>query len=159
MNVNLALQSDFTVAVGEAQERAVTAGPELTVVIPTLNERDNIEPLVELLDGVLDTVSWEVIFVDDDSPDGTAERIREIGRRPASALPSAHRAAGPHDGLHRRRPGNLRGPSHWPGLSPEDAGNAHLPKFPLASASRAGRKYITPSYIRAPSCALDIPIR
>ena len=56
-------------------------GPELTVVIPTLNERDNIEPLVELLDGVLDAVSWEVIFVDDDSPDGTAERIREISRR------------------------------------------------------------------------------
>jgi dolichol-phosphate mannosyltransferase len=79
MNVNFARQSDLT-TVGEAQERAVTAGPELTVVIPTLNERDNIEPLVELLDGVLDTVSWEVIFVDDDSPDGTAERIREISR-------------------------------------------------------------------------------
>jgi dolichol-phosphate mannosyltransferase len=30
---------------------------------------------------VLDTVSWEVIFVDDDSSDGTAERIREISRR------------------------------------------------------------------------------
>ena len=41
----------------------------MTVVIPTLNERDNIGPLVELLDAVLDTVSWEVIFVDDDSPD------------------------------------------------------------------------------------------
>ena len=53
----------------------------MTVVIPTLNERDNIGPLVELLDGVLDTVSWEVIFVDDDSRDGTAERIREISRR------------------------------------------------------------------------------
>jgi dolichol-phosphate mannosyltransferase len=59
----------------------VTEGPELTVVIPTLNERANIGPLVELLDAVLDTVSWEVIFVDDDSPDGTAERIREISRR------------------------------------------------------------------------------
>ena len=30
---------------------------------------------------MLESVSWEVIFVDDDSPDGTAERIREIGRR------------------------------------------------------------------------------
>ena len=30
---------------------------------------------------MLDTVSWEVIFVDDNSPDGTAERIREISRR------------------------------------------------------------------------------
>jgi dolichol-phosphate mannosyltransferase len=32
------------------------------------------------LDAALDMVSWEVIFVDDDSPNGTAERIREIGR-------------------------------------------------------------------------------
>jgi dolichol-phosphate mannosyltransferase len=72
MNVNLARRNDFA-TVAQAQERAVTEGPELTVVIPTLNERDNIGPLVELLDAVLDTVSWEVIFVDDDSPDGTAE--------------------------------------------------------------------------------------
>jgi hypothetical protein len=34
----------------------VRRGPELRVVIPTLNERDNIGPLVELLDTVLDTV-------------------------------------------------------------------------------------------------------
>jgi dolichol-phosphate mannosyltransferase len=80
MNVNLARRDDFA-AVGQAQERALAEGPELTVVIPTLNERDNIGPLVELLDAVLDTVSWEVIFVDDDSPDGTAEQIREISRR------------------------------------------------------------------------------
>jgi cellulose synthase/poly-beta-1,6-N-acetylglucosamine synthase-like glycosyltransferase len=78
--VNLARRNDFAPS-GQAQERPVTEGPELTVVIPTLNERDNIEPLVELLDGVLDAVSWEVSFVDDDSPDGTAERIREISRR------------------------------------------------------------------------------
>ena len=80
MDVNLARQNDLATA-SVAPERAVTEGPELTVVIPTLNERDNIEPLVDLLDAVLDTVSWEVIFVDDDSPDGTSERIREISRR------------------------------------------------------------------------------
>ena len=79
MNVNLARRNDFA-TVAQAHERAVTEGPELTVVIPTLNERDNIGPLVELLDAVLDTVSWEVIFVDDNSPDGTAEQIREISR-------------------------------------------------------------------------------
>jgi len=79
-NVNLARQEDFA-TVTQAQESPVTAGPELTLVIPTLNERDNIGPLVDLLDAVLESVSWEVIFVDDDSPDGTAERIREIGRR------------------------------------------------------------------------------
>ena len=79
-NVNLVRREDFT-TVTQAKESPVTAGPELTLVIPTLNERDNIGPLVDLLDAVLEAVSWEVIFVDDDSPDGTAERIREIGRR------------------------------------------------------------------------------
>jgi dolichol-phosphate mannosyltransferase len=79
-NVNLVRREDFT-TVTQAKESSVTAGPELTLVIPTLNERDNIGPLVDLLDAVLEAVSWEVIFVDDDSPDGTAERIREIGRR------------------------------------------------------------------------------
>jgi hypothetical protein len=53
----------------------------LTVVIPTFNERDNIGPLVELLDTVLRDVNLGGIFVDYDSPDGTAERIREISRR------------------------------------------------------------------------------
>jgi dolichol-phosphate mannosyltransferase len=79
-NVDLARQNDLA-SVSRAQQSTITGGPELTLVIPTLNERDNIEPLVDLLDAALDTVSWEVIFVDDDSPDGTAERIREIGRR------------------------------------------------------------------------------
>jgi dolichol-phosphate mannosyltransferase len=79
-NVNLVRREDFA-TVTQAKESPVTAGPELTLVIPTLNERDNIGPLVDLLDAVLEAVSWEVIFVDDDSPDGTAERIREIGRR------------------------------------------------------------------------------
>jgi dolichol-phosphate mannosyltransferase len=79
-NVNLVRREDFATAT-QAKESPVTAGPELTLVIPTLNERDNIGPLVHLLDAVLEAVSWEVIFVDDDSPDGTAERIREIGRR------------------------------------------------------------------------------
>ena len=80
MNVNLARGNDLA-PVDHAQERRVTEGPELTVVIPTLNERDNIGPLVELLATVLDTVGWEVIFVDDNSPDGTADWIREISPR------------------------------------------------------------------------------
>jgi dolichol-phosphate mannosyltransferase len=79
MNANLARRNEFA-TVGQAHERAMTLGPELAVVIPTLNEKDNVAPLVELLDVVLDGVSWEVIFVDDDSADGTAKRIREISR-------------------------------------------------------------------------------
>lgn len=55
--------------------------PELTVVVPTLNERDNIGPLVELLDAALAGIAWEVIFVDDDSRDGTADHVRAVARR------------------------------------------------------------------------------
>jgi dolichol-phosphate mannosyltransferase len=54
--------------------------PELTVVIPTLNERDNVVPLLKLLDAALSGIAWEVIFVDDDSRDGTADHIRAIGK-------------------------------------------------------------------------------
>jgi dolichol-phosphate mannosyltransferase len=54
---------------------------ELTVVVPTMNERDNIAPLVARLDHVLDGIAWEVVFVDDDSPDCTADAIHAIARR------------------------------------------------------------------------------
>jgi dolichol-phosphate mannosyltransferase len=60
---------------------AASRTPELTVVVPTLNERDNIVPLVELLDTALAGIAWEVIFVDDDSRDDTAAAVRAMARR------------------------------------------------------------------------------
>jgi dolichol-phosphate mannosyltransferase len=57
---------------------ASTPGPELTVVVPTYNERNNVEHIVASLGQALAGVRWEVVFVDDDSPDGTAERVREL---------------------------------------------------------------------------------
>src|SRR5581483_2042647 len=51
---------------------------ELAVVIPTFNERENVVPLLELLAAALDGISYEVIFVDDDSPDSTASLVRDI---------------------------------------------------------------------------------
>jgi len=63
------------------EPRPVAAkAPELTLVIPTLNERENIAPLLERIELVLAGIRWEVIFVDDDSRDGTAEQVREISR-------------------------------------------------------------------------------
>ena len=53
---------------------------ELTVVVPTFNERANVGPLVDLLDAALQGVRWEVLFVDDDSPDGTADAVRALAR-------------------------------------------------------------------------------
>ncbi|MBW8725460.1 MAG: glycosyltransferase family 2 protein [Inquilinus limosus] len=51
---------------------------ELAVVVPTLNEVGNVGRLVELLDAALAGIAWEVIFVDDDSTDGTAEAVYRI---------------------------------------------------------------------------------
>ena len=53
--------------------------PELCIVIPVLNERDNIAPLVDRLRSVLDGIAWEAVFVDDDSHDGTRGAIAAIG--------------------------------------------------------------------------------
>jgi dolichol-phosphate mannosyltransferase len=55
--------------------------PELAVVIPTLNERKNVQPLLEKLELALSGVEWEAVFVDDDSKDGTADLLRSIGLR------------------------------------------------------------------------------
>jgi dolichol-phosphate mannosyltransferase len=53
---------------------------EFSVIVPTFNERDNVRPLLKRIEDVLRGVAWEVIFVDDDSKDGTAALVREIGR-------------------------------------------------------------------------------
>jgi dolichol-phosphate mannosyltransferase len=55
-------------------------GFELTVVIPTRNERDNVMPLYERLCVALQDVNWEVIFVDDDSNDGTRDAVKQLSR-------------------------------------------------------------------------------
>ena len=52
--------------------------PELAIVVPTYNEAANVTDLVALLDAALKGVAWEVIFVDDDSPDRTHEVVRRI---------------------------------------------------------------------------------
>jgi dolichol-phosphate mannosyltransferase len=53
----------------------------LAIVVPTYNERDNIAELLRRLESTLSKLKWEVIFVDDDSPDGTADRVRELARQ------------------------------------------------------------------------------
>ena len=53
--------------------------PELCVVVPVLNERDNVGPLVDKLRETLDGVAWEIVFVDDNSSDGTRDAITAIG--------------------------------------------------------------------------------
>jgi dolichol-phosphate mannosyltransferase len=54
--------------------------PLLTVVVPCFNERPNVAPLVARLDAALYGIRWEVVYVDDNSPDGTAAEVRRIGQ-------------------------------------------------------------------------------
>jgi dolichol-phosphate mannosyltransferase len=58
---------------------AVDDGPlELAVIIPTFNEAANVAPLLQRLALALAGIRWEAVFVDDNSPDGTANIVREI---------------------------------------------------------------------------------
>ena len=54
---------------------------ELTVVVPTFNERDNVTVLYRRLAAVLENVIWEVVFVDDNSPDGTWDVVRKLAQQ------------------------------------------------------------------------------
>ena len=53
---------------------------ELSVIVPTYNEADNIEPLVRTLTSVLGELDYEIIIVDDDSPDQTWRRAAEVAK-------------------------------------------------------------------------------
>jgi dolichol-phosphate mannosyltransferase len=71
------LEAYLESAVPAQAEAPVRSGPELSIIVPTFNERDNIAELIGRLAVCLRNRSWEVVFVDDESPDGTAELVRE----------------------------------------------------------------------------------
>jgi dolichol-phosphate mannosyltransferase len=55
--------------------------PEISIVVPTFSEAENIAELHTRLSAVLGSESWELIFVDDDSPDGTADLARALSNQ------------------------------------------------------------------------------
>ena len=59
----------------------VRPSADITVVVPTFNERENVGELVSRLDQVLAGRAWEVVFVDDDSTDGTLEALRKLAQQ------------------------------------------------------------------------------
>ena len=61
-------------------DKPSTGPPELSLVIPTFNERSNIAPLTAAVTKALAGIHWEIIFVDDDSPDGTCAEIAAVAR-------------------------------------------------------------------------------
>jgi dolichol-phosphate mannosyltransferase len=66
---------------GTGTQAQAGAALQLSIVVPTFNERDNVEPLFEKLNAALAGIAWEVIYVDDNSPDGTADVVRALAQR------------------------------------------------------------------------------
>jgi dolichol-phosphate mannosyltransferase len=62
----------------DARRGTEIMAPELVVVIPTFNERENVGPLLDKLARALDGIRWEVVFVDDDSTDGTVAELERV---------------------------------------------------------------------------------
>ena len=54
--------------------------PMLSVIVPCYNEKPNVAPLIARLDAALRGIDWEVIYVDDNSPDGTAAEVRRLAQ-------------------------------------------------------------------------------
>ena len=54
--------------------------PQLAVIVPSYNERDNVALLYEKVTAALKGLPFEFIVVDDNSPDGTAEVVKQMSR-------------------------------------------------------------------------------
>jgi dolichol-phosphate mannosyltransferase len=52
--------------------------PTLSIIVPTYNESGNVRPLFERLSSALRGLDWDVVFVDDDSTDGTRDEVRQL---------------------------------------------------------------------------------
>jgi dolichol-phosphate mannosyltransferase len=66
---------------GPENPSQATGLPHLSVVVPTFNECDNVTTLYKRLEATFGTTPWEVVFVDDNSPDGTWEVVRGLAQR------------------------------------------------------------------------------
>jgi dolichol-phosphate mannosyltransferase len=67
-----------------APVQQIWSSPQLAVIVPTFNERDNVVSLFDLVSRALGAIPFEFIVVDDNSPDGTAAVVKELARRHAN---------------------------------------------------------------------------
>jgi len=81
-SISAARPVDPSGPIGMSGDAASTSagGYDLTVVIPTYREAANVSAVVQRLDAALAGLSWHVVFVDDNSPDGTAEAVKTLAR-------------------------------------------------------------------------------
>jgi dolichol-phosphate mannosyltransferase len=73
------LTTEFDPKASPLQE--IWSSPQLAVIVPTFNERDNVVSLFDLVSKALGDIPFEFIVVDDNSPDGTATVVKELARR------------------------------------------------------------------------------
>ena len=70
-----------SIRAGKANTRWILINPPLvSAIVPTYNERENIRELVLSLLDELGHVGLEVVVVDDASPDGTANLVRDLAQ-------------------------------------------------------------------------------
>ena len=72
---------DMTIQAEPPMASRPSRTPVLSVIVPCFNERPNVAPMIAKLDEALDGIAWEVIYVDDNSPDGTTQEVRRIARQ------------------------------------------------------------------------------
>jgi dolichol-phosphate mannosyltransferase len=68
------------IQMGPASPLQAAGLPQLSVIVPTFNERDNVTTLFRRLEKTLAGIPFEAIFVDDNSPDGTWQTLRALSR-------------------------------------------------------------------------------
>ena len=54
---------------------------EISVIIPTYNESDNIIGLIDEVQSQLEGYDFEIIVVDDNSPDGTHLKVKDYAKK------------------------------------------------------------------------------
>ncbi len=82
---------------GKGQKTGCRAPVDLTVIVPTFNEKPNVRPLVEQLTRVLEDRRAEVLFIDDSS-DGTPEEIAAVAAGASLPVHLIHRSPGNRGG-------------------------------------------------------------
>jgi len=54
---------------------------KISVIVPTYNEAENVRKLIPMIDSVLKDYDYEIVIVDDSSPDGTAKVAEKLAER------------------------------------------------------------------------------
>jgi dolichol-phosphate mannosyltransferase len=72
--------ADVTTQARRTEAPTIKRAAILSVIVPSFNECPNVAPMVAKLDAALAGIAWEVIYVDDNSPDGTSREVRRIAQ-------------------------------------------------------------------------------